>query len=220
MRLFVLNAKKMSLAVTLFLGIHSSANAGLIADQLYNTGLDVSGNALSMTGGIDANWLVDGQAAVTYKHPAYAANDSDSLWISVNQNGGNETTRAQTYTYSTTFDLTGYDVLTASINGLWGADNYGSIYLNGVDTGNSLSFGYDAFRSLTAFSINDYFVNGINTLSVEMTNGHLNPNLDPGPGALRFDSLELKAASVSEPGTMALLSLGIFGLVVARRRQK
>jgi len=215
------------LSIALVAGVSTFTHAGMIiidnsasniVGQLYNTGLDANKNALAANGGVDAHWEVDGQSAVTYKHPAYAANDVDSSWVSVNQNGGNETNSATTYTYSTSFDLTGYDASTASISGLWGADNYGSIFLNGFDTGNSLSFGYGAFRSLTQFAVSDYFIEGLNTLSVELTNGHLNPLLDPGPGALRFDDLALQATAVSEPGNMALFSLGLMGLLLARRK--
>jgi hypothetical protein len=209
---------KGSLSIILLCGISSFSHADIIVNQLYNTGLDNIGAATPATGGIDSHWMVDGQSAVSYKHPAYAANDFDSLWVSVNQHGGNETTSATTYTYSTTFDLTGYDSSSASISGLWGADNYGTIFLNGHDTGNTLDFGYAAFTSLNQFSIADYFNNGINTLSVELTNGHLNPAYDPGPGALRFDNLELSAIAVPEPGTIALLSLGLAGLFCARRK--
>lgn len=209
---------KGTLSIVLLVCLSANSSAIVITDQLHNTGLDGSGNTVASGGAIDGNWLVDGSNAVTYKHPAYAANDADSLWVSVNQNGGNETTSATTYTYSTTFDLAGYDASSASISGLWGADNYGAIFLNGVDTGNLLSFGSSAFRQLSQFSISDYFINGVNTLSVELTNGHLNPTRDPGPGALRFDDLELQATAVSEPANIALFSLGFLGLFFSRRK--
>jgi len=213
------NIGKSSLVMAVVLGVSTYSNAGVISDQLFNTGIDIGGNVVASRGGVDSHWLVDGDTAITYKHRAYAANDSDSRWISVNSKGGNETTASTTYTYETTFDLTGFDASTASITGLWGADNYGSIFLNGNDTGNFLSFGSGAFRSLSHFSIAEYFIDGINTLSVELTNGHLNPVHDPGPGALRFDELELQATAVSEPGTLALFSLGLAGLYCSRRKQ-
>jgi hypothetical protein len=204
------------LAMTFGASLHS--NASVIVDQLHNTGLDTSGTVVSTNGGIDGNWLVNGNIAVTYKHPAYAANSADSLWISSNAAGGAETNSATNYLYSTTFDLTGYDANTANISGLWGADNYGSIFLNGFDTGVSLDFGYSAFRNLNEFMIADNFVDGVNTLSVSLTNGHLNPLLDPGPGALRFDQLELTAATVEEPGLFALFGLGLVCLGFSRRQ--
>jgi len=209
---------KSILSIALLACLSANSSAIVITDQLYNTGLDESGNAVASSGGVDGNWLVDGNSAVTYKHRAYAANNSASQWVSVNQNGGNETRYATTYTYSTTFDLAGYDASSAIISGLWGADNYGSIFLNGVDTGNLLSFGYSAFNRLSQFSISDYFISGVNTLSVELTNGHLNPARDPGPGALRFDKLELQATAVSEPGNIALFSLGFLGLFFSRKK--
>jgi len=211
--------RKSGFVMAVMFGVSTLSNAGIINDQLFNTGLDADSSTVATRGGFDSHWLVDGYNAITYKHPAYAANDFDSKWISVNSNGGNETTSSTMYTYATTFDLTGYDASTASISGLWGADNYGSIFLNGNDTGNSLSFGYGAFRRLNQFSIADYFIEGINTLSVELTNGHLNPVYDPGPGALRFDDLELQATAVPEPSPLALFSLGVAGLYFTRRKQ-
>ena len=151
------------------------------------------------------------------------ANDSDSQWVSSNINGGNETTSSTDYVFSTTFDLTGYDATTAMITGSWGVDNYASIFLNGNDTGVSRLFGYEAFQTLENFSLSSFFIEGINTLTVNVTNGYdTNLNAEPGPMALRFDDLVLSATAteVDEPATLALLGLGLLGLGATRRKQK
>ncbi|MEH6452792.1 MAG: PEP-CTERM sorting domain-containing protein [Psychromonas sp.] len=124
------------------------------------------------------------------------------------------------YSFSTTFDLTGYDKDSAKITGAWGVDNYASIFLNGSNTGVSLSFGVDAFNPLSDFSIEYFFTDGINTLTVEVTNGYdTNLSRDPGPMALRFDDLELTATAVPAPGSLALLGLCLLGFDVSRRKQ-
>lgn len=119
--------------------------------------------------------------------------------------------------FTTTFDLTGYNASTAMITGSWGVDNYATIFLNNVDTGVSLVFGQDSFRTLHAFSISENFIAGVNTLTVKVTNGYVNePNRDPGPMALRFDDLVLTA--VPEPLSIALLGLGLAGIGFSRRK--
>jgi hypothetical protein len=199
----------------------TTANAAVITDQLYNTGLDSSGSLVAASGGIDGNWDVSpGSDGVTYSNTAYVDNDLDSQWISSNVGGGDETSTSTDYIFSTTFDLTGYDAATAEIMGSWGVDNYASIFLNGHDTSVSLAFGFPAFQSLTAFSISDYFIDGINTLTVEVTNGFdFVTDADAGPMALRFDDLKLTANAVPEPSIIALFGLGLVGLGFARRRQ-
>jgi hypothetical protein len=211
-------------AIALFgLATVTTANASIITDQLYNTGLDSSGNLVAASGEIDGNWKVNptGSSAITYLHTAYAANDADSQWISSNVSGGNETTTSTDYVFSTEFDLTGYDASTAMITGFWGVDNYASIWLNGWDTGNSLAFGVAAFNNLSAFAISDYFIDGYNQLTVKVTNGYdTDLKLEPGPMALRLDDLELSATAVPEPSIIALFGLGLVGLGFARRRRQ
>jgi hypothetical protein len=200
----------------------TTAEAAIITGQLYNTGLDGSGSLVAASGGIDGNWDVSpGSDGVTYYNNAYAANDLDSQWISSNVSGGNETSSSSDYIFSTTFDLTGYDADTAAIIGSWGVDNYASIFLNGNDTSVSLAFGSAAFNNLSGFSLSEFFIDGINTLTVEVTNGYdTNLTREPGPMALRFDDLELSAtAQVPEPSIIALFGLGLLGLGFARRRK-
>ncbi len=195
-----------------------AANAAVLTD-LYNTGLTASGGALGAGNGqSDGNYVVTpgtiGAAgpAVTYYNTAYAAENAGSRWISYASNGGSA---AGNFTLSTTFDLTGYDISTASISGLWGVDNDGEIFLNGVSTGIILGGGDNQanFNILHAFSITSGFVSGVNTLSFAVT--------DLGqPAALRVDSIVGEAALVPEPATWGLMIVG-FGLVgIAARRRK
>jgi hypothetical protein len=202
--------------------------AGLIIEQLYNTGLDSNGIALTdLNGSEDAFWTVrlantnsiNDLAAITYKHNAYSADTGNSRWISIDSTGGNSTTSSSTtYIFTTTFNLTGYNASTALITGLWGIDNFGSIWLNGYDTGNTLSFGYPAFRNMHEFTItdSDFFIEGINTLTVQLTNGHTDPNRDPGPMALRIDNLQLSATYAPEPVITSIFA--VFLLLLASMR--
>lgn len=215
----MISLKKYAAIAVLGFASVSIANASVITGQLFNTGLDANGNLVATPGGVDGNWDVapSGVDAVTYFNNAYVQNDADSQWISSNQNGGTETTSSADYVFTTTFDLTGYNASTAMITGSWGVDNYATIFLNNVDTGVSLLFGQDSFRTLDAFSISENFIAGVNTLTVKVTNGYVNePNRDPGPMALRFDDLVLTA--VPEPLSIALLGLGLAGIGFSRRK--
>ncbi|RMF10558.1 MAG: PEP-CTERM sorting domain-containing protein [Alphaproteobacteria bacterium] len=188
---------------------------------LFNTGVDAGGVALVGGNGVaDPHYTVfssdlavpTGVSAVTYFNPAYAAEDADSRWISHSSNGspGNGTT-----TFRLTFSLAGdLDPSTAVITGLWGADNSGAIFLNGVDTGES-RFGFNA---LAPFTINSGFVTGLNTLDFVIT--------DFGPPlAFRVDNISGTVDRLVEPpqpvpapGALGLLAIGLAGLAMRRRR--
>jgi len=199
-----------------------TVNAGVITGELYNTGLNASGTLLaSDNGSTDGNWSVDDADAVTYKNSAYLGNDADSKWISIANSNG---TTTRDVTFTTTFDLSGYDASTAAIAGSWGVDNWATVYLNGNEIA-SLPFGVNSFNQLHTFGTDNgaYFIAGLNTLTVEVTNGYPDPDRnDIGPLALRFDNLELsaRASEVDEPATLALLGLGLLGLSATRRKQK
>ena len=218
--------KKLTLAAAAALLVCAPVSAQTIAG-LFNTGTD--SNNLALVGGdgvTDPHYLIAastspgfaGNQAVTYFNSAYAANDANSRWISISGTGnpGSNTT-----TYRLTFDLTGFDFLSALITGNWGVDNTGAILLNGSATSNTLPvFTAGNFSSLHAFSVNSGFVAGINTLDFVVT--------DLGaPTALRVDDISgtatLLAANgaVPEPGTwaMMLLGFGAIGFSMRHRRR-
>ena len=91
--------------------------SGAVIPGLFNTGVDASGNALIGGDGVtDPHWVVvGGSNALTYKHPAYLAEDADSRWINPN---GSDTDPGGSYTLRLTFDLTGFDASTAVISGV------------------------------------------------------------------------------------------------------
>ena len=188
---------------------------------LFNTGTDASNVALiGGNGVIDPHYQIvsstspgfAGNQAVTFQC-CYAAEDADSRWVSLGANGspGSNTTL-----YRLSFDLTGLNAATAQIGGSWGADNFGTIFLNGANTGVTVS----NFFSLTNFSVTSGFVAGVNNLDFEI--------LDVGqPTAFRVDNLAgtadvAQVGAIPEPATWAMMLLGFFGLggvVRSRRRQ-
>lgn len=135
-----------------------------VINDLFATGLDSSGNIL---GGADADphytvldGVTPGMNAVTlFSIPSvYVPNDSSSRWVWENSSGYPINV---TRTFRTTFDLTGFDPITASISGTWATDNLGlDILINGISTGLTNS----TFTSYTPFVITNGFVAGVNTL--------------------------------------------------------
>jgi hypothetical protein len=201
------------LAAASALGGHA-AHADAIAG-LYNTG---ETNALTaVSSGNDPHYVVlsSGAAARVTTDSAWAPDDGDSRWISVND----DRRPVPDTTYRTTFDLSGLDPSTASISGLWGADNDGYIFLNGVSTGISLTGAAGAnFQLLHPFTIGSGFVAGLNTLDFEV--------LDyGGVTGLRVDGLTgtadvATATTAPEPATWLLAFVGFFGLGAALRQSR
>lgn len=193
---------------------------------LFNTGTDANNVALVGGNGVaDPHYTIlsstspgfAGGAAVTFAVPDYVANDDNSRWISISANGN---PGFNTTVYRTTFNLSGFDVGSAQITGLWASDNNSEIFLNGVSTGYVLPAAGVSFFFLHAFTLSSGFVAGLNTLDFRVT--------DVGPPtALRVDSIAGTAelappttGGVPEPSTWAvmILGFGVAGAALRRRR--
>ena len=190
------------------------ANAATITG-LYNTGTD-SSNVSTTGNGADLHWTLLGGTAYTggvngnFPIGPWLSETSTSRWITPTQNAA-DGVAASDYTYSTTFSLSGFNAATASISGLFAADDkVSSILLNGVQ----FSTGAVGFQNFTSFSTSTGFVAGVNTLTFVTHN-------DGGPAGLRVEvagTADL-AGTVPEPATWGLMIAG-FGMVgfAARRR--
>ncbi len=112
--------------------------------------------------------------------PPWLGNDSNSKWIGPRRDAGASPYNSPgTYTYRTTFDLTGFVPATAALTGKWATDNSGTIKLNGATVGTASST-FDAF---TNFTINSGFIAGVNTLEFVVNNW----TTSPSPAGLRVE---------------------------------
>jgi hypothetical protein len=214
----------------------ASATAAPI-QNLFNTGVDSSGSALS-GGAVDPNYELIQQPgsglSVTatpvdgFPIPPWVANNASSRWIGPNTDDADGP--PGDYVFRTTFDLpANADLSSVSISGLWAADNEGTdIQINGTGTGNAIPGSPRDFESLTSFTITSGFVTGVNILDFAVTNAGSGPNNtgnDPNPVGLRVDeiagSFEVSAGvqDVPVPFTLGLLGFGltVLGTVFRRR---
>jgi PEP-CTERM motif len=207
----------------LFIVVGMSVPAGALAQNLnlaaqvglYATGTDAIGSPLP-GGALDSHYTVAPESA----SPPYIqaavlsfdnywgdwASSTTGKWL-YTSDSADDGSRGW-YVFRTSFDLTGLDPATVSVSGHWTCDNFGSILLNGMDTGNSL--GNDTYQNLYAFTIDSGFQSGVNELDFRVY-------FPDGYDGLLVSDVSLTA--VPEPGSISLLGLAMFGFVVLKRRQ-
>ncbi len=213
--------KKLSISMAVgfatFLLTAQPASA-LIIPNLFNTGVDDSGNVLTV-GSLDTHYTLSGpsatQATVITRNGSWAVEPAGSAWIG--QPGGNGNIPVPgLYSYTLMFDLSGLDHTTASISGNWAADNNVSLFLNGVDTGN---YAPGFFNTNSVFNVNSGFLAGINAFEFRVINGATAPN----PSGLIVANLTGTAdafSTVPEPATMILFGIGLTGVFLIRKRKE
>lgn len=216
----------LALLASLFvvIGSASAAYAGVI--EIFNTGVDDSGNPLpngttpdphydlTMAQGGPTNLLIRTLSG-GYPIPPYLGDNGHSTWIGPNYND-TFTAPPGEYRFATVFNLGDYNLETAMISGRWASDNNAEMFLNGVSTGNVIpweSGGSFSFEQWTSFSLTDGFLPGVNTLEFAVYNGGTSGN----PVALRVKFLET-FATVPAPASLALFALGLIGAHWYRRR--
>jgi len=211
-----------SIAITVFLGISSPVHASTIT-TLFNTGVDATGAVLSNNTIGDPHYSIIsapvGSATETriitseggYPIvPYYIGDNTSSRWIGPD-NDADLNGPIGTYTYRTTFDLTGFDSNTASITGQWSTDDGGlDILINGISSGYTNS---SIPTSFSQFLITTGFVEGINTLDFLVGNDGSEAN----PTALRVE-LTGTASPVPVPAAVWLFGSGLLGLLKIRKR--
>ncbi len=200
------------------IAILTAMNSGAMAAsiQLYNTGVNGGGGLLG-DAAVDSHYSViaaPGPYTTAYTGNGvglpggWMAEGPASRWIGVTSFMG-EWRPTGTYTFRTSFDLTGLNPSSASISLSIASDNNCDVFLNGVHTGITTPFA--GFSSFSAYSINSGFLPGINTLDFSVY------ELGSTPSGLRVQ-LTGTANVVPEPTSVTLI--GLCGMMLFALRRK
>nr|WP_315393353.1 PEP-CTERM sorting domain-containing protein [uncultured Duganella sp.] len=212
--------KQTIIAAALAISALSTAQAATI-HGLANTGVGAGGaldSHYKLTAITSDTTLAGAVPVITYDNQwpisPWMANNDVSKWITptANQAQTFDASANGSYTYSLTFDLTGYKAGTAAFSGRVAADNSVVVMLNNQVIANG-----SGFTDWSGFASHGGFVAGVNTLDFVVSNWAQH---DGNPTGLRVEFGSATVAPVPEPETYAML-LGGLALVgaVARRRK-
>lgn len=193
-----MNIKTLAAAICLIFGSAASSFAATVT----SAGTGYGGFTLSGGSGV----IVDAVVSSAY-NDAPTTPPSKWVWDSAN-------TSFETLTFAYQFDLTGFDISTASLSGIFQVDNVGVAKLNST-TMRELTFGFPAFAALNTITAgSSAFVAGINTVFFEVE--------DQGaPGAFRTSFIVEADVLTPVPlpaGGLLLLS-GLFGVAALKCRK-
>jgi hypothetical protein len=211
--------KRTIIAAALAIAAISSAQASITG--LNNTGLGVGGttdSSYKLTAVTSDDGVATGVPTITtdqWPVNPWLVNSDVSKWITPTstQSQSLDAWNAGTYTYTLTFDLTGYNAASAYFTGRVAADNSVVVKLNNQEI-SSVS----GFTSWSDFSASSGFQSGLNTLDFVVTNWAQSSG-NPTGLRVEFASSDV-AAAVPEPETYAMLLAGIALLGVVARRRK
>ncbi len=211
--------KRVSVFVMLLLLCAPALWAGSIT--VWGSGRDSSGNALS-GGSLDPHYTITAYNGSTLATPlaTYVVNADPNLYpytIAATNSLSPDVLGNGLYTYTTYFDLTGYNPNSASLTGVWGGDDYpGGVYLNGKAV-NAPTTSNQCCYFQGNLLINSGFVNGTNQLSFVINQA------DNWYDYARIQNMTVTVdpavQTVPEPASVVLLGSGIIG-IVGRLRKK
>ncbi|MBX9680286.1 MAG: Ig domain-containing protein [Gemmataceae bacterium] len=147
----------------------------------YATGVDTSGQSLSYLSS-DSHYSISNAptgyagavkvltSAGAFPVGPWVGDNSTSAWLIPAAADDDGNAAPGDYDYTTTFQVT--DPSTAFLSGQWAADDHASIFLNGNDTGISIT----GFQNFANFQIASGFVTGTNTLTFKVQNGGSSDN--------------------------------------------
>jgi hypothetical protein len=229
---------KAAIAVLALATATSATNAATITG-LYNTGVGAQRSALPYQGRLsigpsESHFSVTTptgpSTAVMFSYPTYFANTATADWISV-FTPGTSTLDFDVGAYTYQEQITSNVAATYTFTGDWGADNCGSISVDGASvsgTGTHIGSvgpscsGHDwgHFERPTAFSFDATLNAGSNTLDFNVYNTELWTSLFVDNLAATCDSGCSGPTPVPEPGTLGLMGLALAGVRFARRARK
>ncbi|SEN85927.1 PEP-CTERM protein-sorting domain-containing protein [Duganella sp. CF517] len=210
--------KRTIIAAALAIGALSTAHAATI-NGLVNTGVGASGTA-------DTHYALSSASTtstvpvITYNNQwpisPWIGNDASSKWITptADQAQSFDAWSTGTYTYSLSFDLSGYNAGTAAFNARVAADNSVVVLLN-----NQTISSASGFTGWNDFAAHGGFVAGVNKLDFVVTNWAQNGG---NPTGLRVEFTDSTVAPVPEPETYAMMlgGLALVGAIARRRKSK
>lgn len=213
--------KRIILAAALAVAAISSAHAVRIND-LYNTGSGASGSGdthYSLNAASSDTVIGNTVPVITLDNvwpiSPWLANDGVSKWITPTASQGQsfDAFSAGTYTYTLSFDLSGYNAASAAFTGRFAADNDAVIKLN-----NQVIASGSGFTAWNGFAASSGFQAGVNTLQFVVGNWAQNGG---NPTGLRVEFLSSSVTAVPEPSSYAMLLAGLVlvGVVGSRRTQ-
>jgi hypothetical protein len=175
---------------------------------LFNSGVDSNGLTLP-SGSADPHYTLTysaqgglpvggAPATVMANHPAWLANDSSSSWIGAIAFGSANVAQGP-YTFTTVFNLAGFNPTSAVINLQFAVDNdLTNVLLNGA----SLGISYAGFSTYSgAYTVTNGFLATTNTLEFRTLNASTSPN----PGGFR---VKASGTALQAPLTSTSLPLG------------
>ena len=214
--------KRTIISAVLAISAFSTAQAANI-NGLFNTGIGANGTAdahYTLSAASTDTAIANTVPVITYDNQwpisPWMANDSTSKWITPTSNQAQsfDAWSAGTYTYSLSFDLSGYKAGTAGFSARMAADNSVVVLLNNQQISSA-----SGFMGWSDFASNGGFVDGVNKLDFVVTNWAQNSG---NPTGLRVEFTNSTVAPVPEPETYAMMlgGLALVGAIARRRKSK